>query len=37
MTTERRAGAWYQIKGEVNELWDKRLSEDLEQIEGHAE
>jgi uncharacterized protein YjbJ (UPF0337 family) len=37
MTSDRLAGAWYQIKGKSKERWGKLLGDDLKQIEGHAE
>jgi uncharacterized protein YjbJ (UPF0337 family) len=37
MTSDRLAGAWYQIKGKIKEQWGKLLRDDLKQIEGHAE
>lgn len=37
MTSDRLAGAWYQIKGKVKEQCGKLLGDELRQIEGHAE
>jgi uncharacterized protein YjbJ (UPF0337 family) len=37
MTSDRLAGAWYQIKGKAKQQWGKLLGDDLKQIEGLAE
>jgi uncharacterized protein YjbJ (UPF0337 family) len=37
MTSNRVAGAWYQLKGKVKEQWGKLTGDAHRQIEGHAE
>jgi len=37
MTSDRVAGAWYQLKGKVKEQWGKFTGDARRQIEGHAE
>jgi uncharacterized protein YjbJ (UPF0337 family) len=37
MTSDRFAGAWYQLKGKVKEQWGTLTGDARRQVEGHAQ
>jgi uncharacterized protein YjbJ (UPF0337 family) len=37
MNSDRTAGQWKQIRGNIKEQWGKLTDDDLTQLEGHSE
>ena len=37
MNSDRTAGQWKQIKGNIKEQWGKLTDDDISRLEGHSE